>query len=249
MRDSLGYRHRIGIIAPSTNTIVEPEMNAMRPRGVTNHFSGIMVKNSTVIGNDAFSQLMEDIRLAMDDAVENVMTAEPDRLVLGISSESFWGGMSGAKKLESDMLTLTRGVPVTSAAFAIVDVLRNIYNVRRIAILTPYMEVGDREVQAYFEEAGFDVVAINGLRCTSPTSIAQVPAITLRESVLDLNKSDAQCIVQLGTNLPFARLAAEAEFWLDKPVLAINSVIYWHALRASSIPDQVDGFGTLLAHH
>ena len=38
MTDSLGFRAKLGIIAPSTNTSVQPEMDAMRPFGVTNHF-------------------------------------------------------------------------------------------------------------------------------------------------------------------------------------------------------------------
>ena len=38
MVDSLGFRLKLGIIAPSTNTSVQPEMDAMRPYGVTNHF-------------------------------------------------------------------------------------------------------------------------------------------------------------------------------------------------------------------
>src|SRR5262249_61386440 len=37
MTDSLGFRKKFGVIAPSTNTSVQPEFEAMRPRGVTNH--------------------------------------------------------------------------------------------------------------------------------------------------------------------------------------------------------------------
>ncbi len=37
-----------------------------------------------------------------------------------------------------------------------------------------------------------------------------------------------------------------AEFWLDKPVLAINTATYWQALRMNGIPDKVRGFGSLL---
>ena len=37
--DALGYRAKIGILVPATNTIVEPEMAAMQPPGVTNHVS------------------------------------------------------------------------------------------------------------------------------------------------------------------------------------------------------------------
>jgi maleate isomerase len=45
------------------------------------------------------------------------------------------------------------------------------------------------------------------------------------------------------------RLADEAERWLGKPVLAINAVTLWHALRASGIADQRRGFGSLLRDH
>ena len=39
--------------------------------------------------------------------------------------------------------------------------------------------------------------------------------------------SDA--LVQVGTNLSMVRLAAQAEMWLKKPVIAINTATYWHA--------------------
>jgi maleate isomerase len=46
-----------------------------------------------------------------------------------------------------------------------------------------------------------------------------------------------------------ARLAGIAEFWIDKPVIAINTAIYWHALRQSGVADRVSGFGSLLGEH
>jgi maleate isomerase len=42
------------------------------------------------------------------------------------------------------------------------------------------------------------------------------------------------------------RLAAAAELWLGKPVIAINTATYWHALRTNGIQDQKQGFGRLL---
>jgi maleate isomerase len=45
------------------------------------------------------------------------------------------------------------------------------------------------------------------------------------------------------------RLAAAAELWLGKPVIAVNTATYWHALRANGIRDQIEGFGRLLAEH
>jgi maleate isomerase len=46
-----------------------------------------------------------------------------------------------------------------------------------------------------------------------------------------------------------ARLAPQAETWLGKPVIAINTAIYRHALRASAINDRISGWGPLLELH
>ena len=44
MPDTLGYRKRIGIVVPSTNTTVQPECEMLRPRGVTNHTGRSTIK-------------------------------------------------------------------------------------------------------------------------------------------------------------------------------------------------------------
>ena len=46
MTDALGWRMKFGVIAPSTNTVVQPEFDMMRPRGVTNHFARIHIPNA-----------------------------------------------------------------------------------------------------------------------------------------------------------------------------------------------------------
>jgi maleate isomerase len=41
------------------------------------------------------------------------------------------------------------------------------------------------------------------------------------------------------------RLAA-AELRLGKPVIAINTATYWHALRRNGVADKIQGLGRLL---
>ena len=41
MSDVLGWRGLFGILGPSTNTVVQPEFDDMRPKGITNHYSRI----------------------------------------------------------------------------------------------------------------------------------------------------------------------------------------------------------------
>ena len=61
-----------------------------------------------------------------------------------------------------------------------------------------------------------------------------------------LDGDDVDALVQVGTNLSMTRLAAAAEMYLGKPVIAINTATYWNALRQNGIADQVSGFGRLM---
>ena len=48
MADTLGWRLKLGVLVPSTNTAVQPEYDAMRPPGVTNHVRGFRIPNASM---------------------------------------------------------------------------------------------------------------------------------------------------------------------------------------------------------
>ena len=120
---------------------------------------------------------------------------------------------------------------------------------KRIAVLTPHQPRGDEQVRRYFEEAGYTIPRLIGLKCPSPVHIAHVTRPQVTEALRALDGDDVDALVQVGTNLAAIDACAEAERWLGKPVLAINAATYWHALRADGITDRMDGFGSLLAAH
>jgi maleate isomerase len=90
------------------------------------------------------------------------------------------------------------------------------------------------------------VVRDIALQCRSWTGIAAVTPAQCRDAIRQLDGDDVDAIVQVGTNLSMVRLAAAAELWLGKPVIAINTATYWHALRANGIREPKSGFGRLL---
>lgn len=90
---------------------------------------------------------------------------------------------------------------------------------------------------------------IHGLRCETATSIAEVAPEVIKEAFRKVNSPEADALLQAGTNLPAARVAAEMEKELRKPVIAINTATVWHAYRANGILDKVQGFGSLLEEH
>ena len=60
MADRLGYRLKLGIVIPSTNTIVQPETDAMRPPGVTNHIGRIHIPDLPLTNDTEFERMVEE---------------------------------------------------------------------------------------------------------------------------------------------------------------------------------------------
>jgi len=250
MTDTLGWRKVIGVVTPSTNTVVQPEYDAMRPTGVVNHMEGMHIPDDPV-GSDAdFNELIRRIDGALEDALRRVLTCRPDHIVLGISAESIWGGgLAAARKIAERVKALAGGVGFTQAADALPAALKACGVARRISILTPYFPVAETHLQEFARAIGYQVVRTRHLSCTGPVAIARTGEAELRAALQAIDGPDVEAIVQFGANLPMARLAAEADAWLGKPVLAVNVATYWHALRSCGIADQREGFGRLLAAH
>lgn len=246
-RDALGWRCKFAVVAPSTNTIVQPDMEALRPPGVTNHMGRIHVPNLPIRNDDDFIALVKVIEGALYDAVDRCKTAAPDYLIMGMSALMFWDGRAASERRMA-ALAERAGVPVSAGSFACEAAL-NLYGARRIAVLSPYQPVSDRNVTRFFEDCGFTVAKFVGLRCASPIAIAEVQPDTLREHLLAMNDDGIDALVQVGTNLSMVRLAIEMEQELRKPVIAINAATYWHALRAAGIPDRFTGHGPLFECH
>ena len=247
MRDVLGWRRKFGVIGPSTNTVVQPDFEMMRPAGVTNHYSRIFTPNAKAVSNESFMAGINVIGGNVLDAVRSVMTCEPDYLVMGMSSVTFNGGSKGADAFVAQV-EQEAGVHISVGSHSSTAALKAFGGVERIAFLSPYYPVANAEVRRYFTESGFEVVRDMCLECKSWTGIAEVPPEVLRERLIELNGSgsDTDALIQVGTNLSMVRLAAAAEMWLGKPVIAINTATYWHALRANGIADKIFGLGRLL---
>ena len=248
MHDVLGWRSTFGVLAPSTNTVVQPDFDDLRPPGVTNHLSRIYTPNAQAISDETFMAGTLTIADNVLEAVRSVMTCEPDYLVMGMSAVTFYGGTRGADEFRR-RLEDASGVGVSTGSEAVSAALGAVGAVRRVAFLSPYYPVANAEVRRYLTECGYEVVRDACLRCPSWTAIARVPEAVLQRHHEELDGDDVDAIVQVGTNLSMLRLAAEAERWLGKPVIAINAATYWHALRANGIEDRHAGFGRLLEKH
>ena len=247
MPDVLAWRKKFGVLAPSTNTIVEPDLHMMEVPGVTSHMGRIMMQNTIRDSANvtANAERAKALGGEMQPTIERLLTMEPDYLVMAMSAPTFRGGVEGNRRWKEQMEEYTGGLGTANGAEACARAL-NLLNVKRISVLTPYWSDTSDHVIQFFTESGFEVVSNIDLESRTPVGIGHITSDQCREALMKINSDRTEAIIQCGTNLNMIRLADEADRWLGKPVLAINATIWWMALRDNGIEDQLQGFGRML---
>lgn len=247
MTYAYGWRMKFGFVVPSTNTTIEPDVESIRPDGVSNHYARMTVGNIDTHDEAGFNAMLRQVNASLEAAVDQIMTCEPGHLILGIAGESVWGGgFAAVEQVRKRILARSNGVRVTQPADAMAAALKTYGVKKRISILTPYHPSADKNVRELVTALGYEVVHAKHTARPKPTMIAATPESDLRAWLHEVDGPEVQAIVQLGANFPLGRLADEAERWLGKPVIAINKATYWLALRRNGIKDQMYGHGRLL---
>jgi maleate isomerase len=237
----------LGVITPSTNTVVQPELEAMRPPGVTNHIFRLPLSNPSMGSPADFANMVAQVDAGLDQSVAQAMTCEPDHLILACSIESIWGDKKGPSVGERIRQRAGDAIKVTQAPEAMKAALEAFDVKGTVAVLTPYQPNADVFTRAMVEGAGFRVGRIKNLGLGRSNTIAKIDFDIVRQALRELDGPDVGAFIQLGAALPMMHVAAEAEKWLGKPVIALNTALYWHALRSNGIADKVYDCGRLLA--
>ena len=231
MADTLAPRALIGVMTPAMNTVVQPELELLRPEGVTNQMQRFR------LGGD---NLSDDLF----DEAEKLMDCNPLAIAVGLTTDA---GPGGVEKLKNrcNELADRLGIPVCNASIATQQALLAI-NARRIAVLTPFNAQIDQVVKANIEAGGFEVIAIKGSEAPSLPAICETPLQQIRQLAGELAASDCDAIAQVGTALPVVGLIEELERETGKTIIACNAAVYWQALRAAGVSDSLAGYGKLL---
>lgn len=231
MTDTLAPRAIIGIMTPAMNSVVQPELELLRPAGVTNQMQRFRLGGS---------QISDDLK----EEAEKLMDVKPAALAIGLTTDA---GPGGVAKLAAccDGLAAQLGIPVFNASVALQDALRAV-GARRVAVLTPFSAEVNRVVRDNIENGGFEAVAVRGTEAASLEAICETPLPQIRRLVHELAASDCDAVAQVGTALPLVGLIEELERETGKTVIACNAAVYWQTLRATGIRDAVPGFGHLL---
>ncbi|HEX2217912.1 MAG TPA: hypothetical protein VHG35_03865, partial [Gemmatimonadales bacterium] len=126
------------------------------------------------------------------------------------------------------------------------------YGARRIGMLTPFDRSGNESAARMFQDMGYDVVTSVGFSCANALHIAHIPDWAKEKAIVELlakpaNRLDA--VVQCGTNMSLIQVSEKLEPVLGIPILGINAVILWYALRENGFEGPLASGGRLLREH
>jgi len=216
---------RLGMITPSSNSVLEPVTSAMLHGldGITAHFSRFRV---TEIALDAAALSQFDASVMLP-AVDLLADAKVDVIAWNGTSAS-WLGIYRDRNL-CQAITARTGVPATTSTLACIDAVRTL-GARRIGLVSPYSDDVQRRIGDVWAEEGIAPHAERHLGLRDNFSFGDVTPTTIADMIRAVAAEGADAVVILCTNLDGAAVAASLEQELDIAVLDSVAVTLWRTV-------------------
>lgn len=232
-----GPNGRIGLIVPANNSVLEPEFWSVMPAGMALYATRLIAKG------DLTPEAVKRMEQEVGRAVEEIVATGVDVLLYADMVTTFIME-PGWNEARTAAIAQSAGVPCVSAWTALRDALAAL-SIRRFALGTPYPASIHALALPFFMQRGFTLTGHATLDIVAMRDVPKVRPDRLKRFVASLDRSGAEAIVLLATDLPsFASIdALEREFGM--PVLTSNQVLLWRALRAMGQAVAIPSLGRL----
>ena len=233
----------LGMLTPSSNTILEPVTTAMLTglAEVTAHFSRFKV-TEIALSEPALAQFDDSEILGaaklLADAKVNVIAWN--------GTSSGWLGFARDMAL-CERITAATGIPACTAMLALNEILEKT-GAKRLGLVTPYLDDVQARINANYETAGFSVVAERHLGMRDNFSFSTVTAEEIRAMTRDVAAARPDAIAIVCTNMRGAPLAEDLEAAQGIPIYDTVSTTVWKSLKIAGIDtNRLKGWGTIFS--
>jgi maleate cis-trans isomerase len=238
----MSLRKRIGVMVPSTNTTFEGDFQLVAPRDVTIHGQRLWLTNDA-----AGAVGMDRMNAEVEAGARYLATAKVDVVAYGCTTGSFYRGPGW----DRDMIDLIRhaaGVPAVATSPSVVEALR-FFGARTISVATPYPDWNNRQLRAYLEALGFNVLNVEGEPRAAASGNQGINDFDPEDVIAFASRAcrpDADALLCSCTAWRSLEAVAELERRTGKPVVTSNQASIWASYRALGLTPRIVGFGRLL---
>jgi maleate isomerase len=238
MDQGIAQRAAIGVIVLATDQTIEHEYRKIfRIDGVALYQSRIA--NSSDINPTTLAKMEQ----GMTEAAAVIRPGVPmDVVAYGCTSGTVVIGEENVFRRIHDAWPEAKcTTPITGAIAGF-----KAMGVKRIALLTPYIDSVNRLFRKFVQDRGIEVPVIGSFNHENDNDVARISGESVRRAALELGRHPSVDAVFVScTSIRLAETARELEAELGKPVTSSNHAMAWHALRLAGINEPMPEWGRL----
>ena len=238
-----GWRGRIGLIVPSSNTACEEEFHRMIPEGVSLHTARVF--NPVVVTEEEKEEAMLRMNMEIERAARELGSVEPKVIIYACTTGSFIKG-PGYDKEVGERIKKETGVPGISTTTAVFEALRA-FNLKKIVLASPYhQKIGERE-RIFFEKAipGLKILKEKHLGFLNALEKGVLTPYDAYRAAREIDVPEAEGIFISCTNFRTIEIIEQLEVDTGKPVVTSNQASLWMALKEIGVAGLIKGYGKL----
>ena len=227
--------HRVGLIIPSSNRMVEQEMAHHYPAGVTVHINRLRMTGAQRVPLATLLPRITDAASALVDAKCEVVTFH-------CTANSTDEGTQG----EAQILAALKEAGVSRASSTATAVRRalDVFGARRIVLVTPYSQVVTDHEAEFFTGLGIEVLIANGHALNGSDAYCAAPPSFWREKALEARDPKADLYFLSCANISAFDVIADLEKELERPVISSNQVVVWDQIASHGLGLAANARGT-----
>lgn len=242
-----GWRARIGLIVPSSNTTLEMDFHKTMPNGVSVHTARMIVPDVNH-SEDKVKSLIE-MENDVERAAKAVASVKASIIVYGCMAGSFVKGIGHDLKLIKEIENIT-GIKTISASLALIEAIKEL-KLNKIVVVTPYIEELNKLEKKYLEKSipGLNILNIKGLQILKNIPKGKLEPYSAYIEARKLDQKENDGIIISCSNWRTLNIIDALEKDCKKPVISNNLATIWATLKTLNICEQIEGYGCLLFNH
>jgi len=231
-------RYRIGLVVLASDYVTERDFINMRPSDeVTIHTSRVRNVNPVTVEN-----LRKMAPLITESASLIIPDGRLDSMAYSCTSGTV---VIGYEAVRASIQAARPGIPVATPISASLAAFERL-GVRRVAVLTPYVDDVNRAIAAHLHQHGVEVPRFTSFHIADDNHMAGLSPEVIHRAALEADSADAEALFISCTAIRAVEAVERIETDLGKPVVTAIQAMFWQALRFAGCQAPVAGYGRLL---